>query len=337
MEAVSPEMQKALEQKNEEQAQQAARTGESAIPVPITPPQQVLEVPDMGAGAEEDPLERWRKIQEERQKREAMQARPTAPQTDPNAQIVDKLANSMSQQMQTILDAQSIAEPQSEVVTPSDWLEKKAKEREEKLEKAKAEAAKNQNNPTDVVLDIIQPAGTIEYAQLITEANSDVPGPVLAQVMSGPLVGARLLGSFKVQDEYLVLTFGTIVIDGVSYGADVIALDPSSANPGLVTEIDQRYFRRIILPAAAAFIEGMGEAIAESGSTTVSVTGETVVQSEEELDTRQEIFKGVEEASGKVSEILDKDASKVNPLVKVHAGTAIGVLFMQPVTKEQGK
>lgn len=337
MEAVSPEMQKALEQKNEEQAQQAARTGESAIPVPITPPQQVLEVPDMGAGAEEDPLERWRKIQEERQKREAMQARPTAPQTDPNAQIVDKLAKSMSQQMQTILDAQSIAEPQSEVVTPSDWLEKKAKEREEKLEKAKAEAAKNQNNPTDVVLDIIQPAGTIEYAQLITEANSDVPGPVLAQVMSGPLVGARLLGSFKVQDEYLVLTFGTIVIDGVSYGADVIALDPSSANPGLVTEIDQRYFRRIILPAAAAFIEGMGEAIAESGSTTVSVTGETVVQSEEELDTRQEIFKGVEEASGKVSEILDKDASKVKPLVKVHAGTAIGVLFMQPVTKEQGK
>ncbi len=336
MDAVSAEMERALQQKNEEVAEQASRTGGSAMPVPITPPQQVLEVPDMGAGAEEDPLERWRKIQEERQKREAMQARPTAPQTDPNAQVVDTLAKSMSQQMQTILDAQTIMEPQTEVVTPSDWLEKKAKEREEKLEKAKAEAAQNQK-AADVVLDILQPAGTIEYAQLITEANSDVPGPVLAQIMSGPLVGARVLGSFKVEEEYLVLTFNTIVIDGVSYSADIIALDPATTNPGLVTDIDQRYFRRVILPAAAAFVEGMGAAIAESGSTSVSVSGDTVVESEEPLDTRQEIFKGVEEASSKISEILDKDGSKVKPMVKVHAGTAIGVLFLQPVTKEQGK
>lgn len=127
MDEVSAEMQRALEQKNEEVAEQAARTGTSAMPVPITPPQQVLELPEMGAGAEEDPLEKWRKIQEERQKREAMQARPTTQQGDPNAQIVDKLAKSMSQQMQTILDAQAILPPQTEVVTPMDWLEKKAK------------------------------------------------------------------------------------------------------------------------------------------------------------------------------------------------------------------
>ncbi len=336
MEAVSPEMQKALEQTNEETAEQASRTGGSAMPVPIAPPEEKLTVPDMGAGAEEDPLERWRKIQEERQKREAMQARPTAPQNDPNAQIIDKLAKSMSQQMQTILDAQAIEGPEVEVVTPTEWLEKKAKEREEKLEKAKAAAVTNQQ-VNSTVMDILQPAGTIEYALLITEANSDVPGPVLAQIMSGPLKGSRILGSFKTQEDYLVLTFNTVVIDGVSYGVDMIALDPSTTNPGLATEIDQRYFKRIILPAAAAFIEGMGQAIAESGSTSVSVSGDTVVQSEEELNTRQEIFKGVEESASKVSEIIDKDASKVKPLVKVHAGTAVGVLFLAPVTKEAGK
>lgn len=336
MEPVTPEMQKALEQVNEETAEKAARTGSSAMPVPITPPEEKLGLPDMGAGADEDPLERWRKIQEERQKREAMQGRPTAPQTDPNAQIVDKLSKSMSQQMQTILDSKAIAEPQMEVITSPEWLEKKAKEREEKLAKAKAEAnAQQKTEPR--VLDIIQPAGTIEYAQLITEANSDAPGPVLAQVMSGPLRGSRILGSFQAQENYLVLTFKTVVIEGVSYPVDAVALDPSSANPGIVTEIDQRYFKRVILPAAAAFVEGMGKAIAESGSTSVSVSGETVVQTEEELDTRQELLKGVEEGASKVSEFLDKDASETKPLIKVHAGTAVGILFLSPVTEESGK
>lgn len=336
MEPVSPEMEKALTQVNEQRAEDAARTGTSAMPTPITPPEVTLGMPDTGTGAEEDPLERWRKIQEERQKREAMQGGPKAPQTDPNAQIVDKLSKSMSQQMQTILDAQAIKGPESEVVTSADWLEKKAKEREEKLAKAKAEAATNQKADPRVV-DVIQPAGTIEYAQLITEANSDAPGPVLAQIMSGPLRGSRILGSFKTQENYLVLTFKTVVINGISYPVDAVALDPSSANPGLVTEIDQRYFKRVILPAAAAFIEGMGKAIAESGSTSVSVSGETVVQTEEKLDTRQELLKGVEEGAGKVSDFLDKDASQTKPLIKVHAGTAVGILFLSPVTRDASK
>src|SRR5690606_12018046 len=51
--------------------------------------------------------------------------------------------------------------------------------------------------------NIIIPAGTIEYAQLVTEANTDAPGPVMAQIASGPLAGARLIGSFQSTDNYL--------------------------------------------------------------------------------------------------------------------------------------
>lgn len=337
MEQVSPEMERALTETNELAAEDAARKGTSAIPVPINAPDEKLALPEIGATAEEDPLERWRKIQEERQKREALQQRPTTPQVDPNAQVIDKLAKSMATQMQTILDAQVSEAPQSEVITSTDWMDKKRAAEKEKLKQEQMAAAQNAQQPSVVNLEIIQPAGTIEYAQLITEANSDVPGPVLAQVMSGPLAGARILGSFKVENDYLVLTFGTIVVDGVSYKADVIAIDPSTANVGLATEIDRRFFERVILPAAAAFVEGMGSAIAESGTTTVSVSGDTVVESEEELDTRQEIFKGVEEGAGKISEIMDEQAGEVEPMVKVQAGTAVGILFLQPVTKDPNK
>ena len=53
--------------------------------------------------------------------------------------------------------------------------------------------------------DILIPAGTIEYAQLVLEANTDAPGPVLADIMSGPLAGSKLLGSFTSTDDYLIL------------------------------------------------------------------------------------------------------------------------------------
>ncbi len=330
---VTPQMKEAIEEINEEEAIRAARTGGSAIPVPVSSPQATLEVPDLSGAGEEDPLERWRKIQEERQRKEAQQQRPNAPQVDPNAQVIDQLAKSMSAQMQTILDAQVPPTPESEVITSADWLEKREAAKNQKIQEQKAAAAANAQTAAQV-LDIIQPAGTIEYAQLITEANSDAPGPVLAQIMSGPLRGARILGTFSTQENYLTLTFQTIVVDGVSYSADAIALDPASANPGLVTEIDRRYFERVILPAAAAFVEGMGEAIAESGSTSVTVSGDTVIEEEEPIDTRQEIFNGIEEASGKVGDILDKEGSKVKPMIKVHAGTAVGILFLQPVTKD---
>lgn len=331
---LSPAMKEALINRNEQEAETASRTGGSAMPMQVDTPDSRLSLPEEDAVQEEDPLERWRKIQEERQKRESGVQRPEPPPVNPHAEAINNLAKSMAKQMQTVLDAQEPIAAQVETIADSDYLEQKREENAKKLEEKKAAAAAAAGTTVDpVILDIIQPAGTIEYAQLITEANSDAPGPVLAQIASGPLAGARVLGEFKVEEEYLTLSFGTVVVDGISYQMDGVALDPATANPGIVTEIDRRYFSRVILPAAAAFVEGMGTAIAESGTTTVSVEGDTVVSEEADLDTEQEIFKGVEEAASKMSEIIDDEAGKVKPMLKIHAGTPISILFMKPVTK----
>lgn len=331
---LSPAMKEALINRNEQEAENAARTGSSAMPMQVETPDSRLSLPEDEAAQEEDPLERWRKIQEERQKRESGAQRPEPPPVNPHAEAISTLAKSMAKQMQAVLDAQEPVAAQVESIASSDFLEQK---REKEKQKQEEEAAKAASSTTvdPIILDIIQPAGTIEYAQLITEANSDAPGPVLAQIVSGPLAGARVLGQFEVQEEFLTLSFNTVVVDGISYGMDGVALDPATANPGIVTEIDRRYFSRVILPAAAAFVEGMGSAIAESGTTTVSVEGDTVVQEEEDLNTEQEIYKGVEEAAGKMSEIIDEEAQKIQPMLKIHAGTPISIMFLQPVTKDK--
>ncbi len=327
---LSQVMKEAVEESNEQRTDEAARTGGSAIPTPIGGSAERIKLPeDEEAG--EDPLERWRRIQEERQ-RQVVQ-RPPEITGDPNAEAIDALANAMAAQMEGILGAQEPLEPLYAEITPQEWLDGKRQEELEAIANTQAAANESATGNGDVV-NILIPAGEIEYAQLITEANSDVPGPVLAKLASGPLAGAKLLGSFKVEDEYLVLSFDTIVIDGISHSTEAVAVDPDTTLVGMATEVDHRYFDRVILPAAAAFVEGIGEAIGETNQTTVVVDGGAAVSSEEELDTQQEFFKGFEAAAERVGEILDENADETQILIRVESGTPMGILFVDPVTDE---
>jgi intracellular multiplication protein IcmE len=234
--------------------------------------------------------------------------------------------------MQSILEGTDLHSMQSVDITSPDFMRQRRAQEEQQLQtvtQAAAEAAAAQEPTLEVLLE----PGRIEYAQLVTEANTDSPGPVLAVLASGPLAGSRVIGTFSASTEYITLTFNSIVVDGKALSTSAIALDPATSKPGVITEIDQKYFTRIILPAAAAFIEGIGGAIAESGSTTVSAGEGTTTSSENDLDARQEFFKGVEEASGKVSEILDENGQAAEPMLRVAAGTHIGLLFVQPVER----
>ena len=142
-----------------------------------------------------------------------------------------------------------------------------------------------------------------------------------------------MLGAFTVENDLISLTFSQVVIDGISYPINAIALDPATTLPGMATEVDHRYFRRIILPAAAAFIDGAAEAIAESGRTDITITGDTVTSSETEADDEQEIASGLQEAAEELTTIIDEMNDDVEPLVIIGSGTPMGILFLDPVTK----
>lgn len=180
--------------------------------------------------------------------------------------------------------------------------------------------------------DLLIEPGEIIYAQLMIEANSDVPSVVMARVMSGHFMGSKILGSFSREEEKIVINFNQIVKDGVSYQVDGVAVDPETSLPGLATEVDRRYFRRVVIPAAVSFIEGVTEAVTDTGTTNiVSTTGDTVATETEDLDLEQELLNGLQEASEVVTEILDEENEDVEILVRVAAGTPMGILFTTPV------
>lgn len=334
---VSEVYREAVEQRNEERVEGALGAGGSALPLTVDPARGRI-APEIEEEPDQDPLERWRKLQEQRlrqqpQRPERQRIIAEDPPVDTRAQAVNALSQAMATQMEGILGAREIPGLQIEQITPVQFVQDLQDKKDAKLEeerKKQEELAQQQ----DVEEIILLPAGEIEYGQLITEANSDTPGPVLVQIVSGPLKNSKLLGDFEVQDDYLILSFNQIVIDGVSYAASAVALDPATANVGMATEVDHRYFTRVVLPAAAAFVEGLASAISESESTTVSIDGSTTTSTEEDLDARQEAAKGVEELGSEIGDTLDDIAGETKTLVRVAAGTPIGILFTEPVVQD---
>jgi intracellular multiplication protein IcmE len=344
-EEVSPIMQKALEERNEQRMEDAIRTGSSSIPTPINTIRETLDVEEKESKAE-DPLERWRRIQEDRQRKMSgvevrggstvgRGARADAGGAA-NQDVVQALAEAMSAQMDAVLSAREPKALSHMTVTSKDYLSEQEASGPgggvEPVSSAGGEFGAAADDDAEELEQLIS-AGTIEYAQMLTEANSDTPGPILGQIVSGPLRGSRILGTFKVEDELLVLEFNTVVVDGEGLSMEAVALDPKKVTPGMATEVDHRYFRRVILPAAASFLEGMGQAISEAGTTNVTVENGTAIEETEDLDSREELFAGISEATSEVGDLVRDEARDTEILVRVEPGTPMGLLFLQPVTR----
>lgn len=340
-EEVSPAYVKAVEETNEADLDEAIASGGSAIPVPIETPDTRLEVPEIEEETE-DPLHRWRLLQEERVERQ-MQSRDADPEpvtvldAEQQSEAITALAESMTQQMESVLSRTN----QQKVFTTKVLIEYD----EEDTGNSGAAGGGNGNgngsnddNFTEIEeVEVIIPAGKIVYGQMLLEANSDVPFTVLAQMVSGPLNGWKLLGQFSVLDdlEMIGITFNVAVNDdGKQYDVDAVMLDPDNGLAAMRTDVDHRYLRRIILPSAAEFISGYASAIAESGRTSVTVTGQTVLTAEEETTDKQDVATGIEEAADEISEILD-DLGDVPVLIKIEAGTPIGIFFTENVEETE--
>ena len=364
---LDPAYKKALKETNIKTAQKAAKTGGSALPTPIGISKvSGLGMSEMPKKPKSDPLAEWRKATEMRRRKLQKdtdkeepggitpQVVPLVQPIRPRSPILKKnpgMSKALVKQMRTIISAQVPVKMNQKIVTarPSAYtvLQEKLKKQASAKAKAAKSSKKNAHKKYDSYGDnprgnrkrdsaesvqakpIISP-GTISYAQVLTEVNSDILGPVLAQVLSGPFAGGRAMGKVSVEEEYMVMTFKSIVKDGISYSIDAIAMDENTTLTGIVTDVDHHYFSRIILPAAASFIEGYGSAISEAGSTTTTGAGGETVTDKPKPSPKESLWEGFSESVKVVSEIVGKDADKA-VTVKVAKGTTFGMLFLKEV------
>jgi len=361
-EDLDPIYRKALQESNKQTAQLAAKTGGSALPTPIGKSKNIgLDLPKISNISKSDPLAEWRKATRLRRMKAkesidrgdegddsstvgivpsiVPMVKPIRPKTptirrDPNA------SKALEAQMRVILAAQAPLQiahldvtlgVKSEYEKHQDALKNKENNRK-KRGTIKTKRGIRQTFDKDVTENkVIVNAGSISYAQTITSLNSDILGPVLAQILSGPFAGARIIGSVSVKDDYMVLEFQRIVKDDVSYSVSAVGMDKDTTLTGQVTSINHHYYERVILPAAAKFISGYANALSQTGTSTTVGSGGATTANNPIPSPKQSIYGGLNASASTISKILLQDSNK--PLtIKIAKGTTFGIIFTEAVT-----
>lgn len=173
-------------------------------------------------------------------------------------------------------------------------------------------------------------AGAIESVRIDTALNSDVGGEFVGTIVTGPYAGARLIGTAERVGTLLKPVFNLMSMPstGISVQVSALGLDPQTLENGTATDVDRKLFVKYGIQPLAAALSAVGQAIANSGSTTV-INGDATIVSNPELDSSR--ARGV--AIGAASETFTRDVGALNtdPTVRVAPGTIIGVVFTRDV------
>ena len=306
----SPEYNARLGQLSTEQAELAARTGESHIAPPI------------GRQAQPRPL-LTRQATPTPAAQQPAPVSPGLPKPTRPAKTNEDLRKRMLEEMNTVeARLAALTSTQGAIVYQYDYaIEEKEAQKHEKTV---------QQPETQPVSIPIQP-GDMLYAVVDTAVNSDVPSAVMATVSTGKLRKTRLIGKFQRLDERLVLTFTRAVLpDGSSAGIEAYAVDPKTTEVSVASSVDTHFLERWGGLIAASFLEGFGEAKRYSGAESTvygnyNGTSDQMVWNDYSLEDQAWI------AAGKVGQragrVLEQGFNRP-PTVRLASGCPIGVLVL---------
>lgn len=177
---------------------------------------------------------------------------------------------------------------------------------------------------------VLMPAGRGIYARTVLAASSDQGGPVVIEALSGPIVGDRMTGSFTQHDNRLVVHLDSITLqDGRQEKIDALVTSPDTMETSVASSVDQHILTRFLLPVAAAFVSGLGQAIGQSNSTVVAgpLGGATAFQ---KLNLSQELGVAAGAAANQFGAAVQQ-ATPRGPTVNLDANVNVGVVFLSPL------
>jgi intracellular multiplication protein IcmE len=175
-------------------------------------------------------------------------------------------------------------------------------------------------------------AGRGIYAHTVVAVDSDTNGPIVLEADTGPISGDRMIGTFsKSGIDRLIVKVETVEHRGASLEANGLVIAPDSMETAVASSIDEHYVERFLLPAASAFMSGLGQAVALGNSTnTVSPFGGTT-STIGPLTFKQEALVAAGASATAVSSALSAETPK-GPTVHLAANVSVGVMFLSNLT-----
>jgi len=184
--------------------------------------------------------------------------------------------------------------------------------------------------------NVIIKAGDIMYAVMDTEVNSDIPGPIMATIVTGQFKGAKLLGSFTrpQNGDKLVVQFNRMSMKDApsTISINAYAVDAVTAQSALADDVNHHYLFRYGSLLAGAFLEGFGNAYA---ATNICPPGTKCYffgnQHRPTTTTKTAAYQGLGQVGTKIGDQW-KNNFDIPPTIKIHQGTGLGILYMDDVT-----
>jgi intracellular multiplication protein IcmE len=176
---------------------------------------------------------------------------------------------------------------------------------------------------------LLLPAGRGVYGHSVLTVNSDLGNAVLMQIDSGPFRNARISGTFEMKSERLVIKFNKLMIgDADPITVSGYAVSPQTAEVGVASEVREHLATRIILPAAAAFVEGLGSAM--SNSNTTNYSNGSGMSSFTHLNLGEQMGAAAGTMGQQVGQLIQKQTpQQATVILKQNDG--VGVMFDEPV------
>jgi intracellular multiplication protein IcmE len=150
------------------------------------------------------------------------------------------------------------------------------------------------------------------------------------QADTGPIAGDRMIGTFAKQADRLVIHVSTVMHQGQSISTDGVVVAPETMEAGVASGVDQHYLARFLLPAAAAFVQGLGQAIATTSNTATVLSPLGGAAYATHLNLNQQFGVAAGAAAGQIGTVLAQAAPK-GPTISLDANVAVGVMFLSNV------
>jgi intracellular multiplication protein IcmE len=179
---------------------------------------------------------------------------------------------------------------------------------------------------------ILVPAGRGVYAHPVLALNSDETSPAVFQADSGPLAGDRMIGTFAKQSNRLIIHISSIIHQGEQIGCDGVVIAPDTMEASVASQVDEHYIARFLLPAAAAFVNGLGQAIETTSNTTAVLSPLGGATTTTRLNLPQQLGVGAGAAAAQLGTVINQEAPK-GPTISLEPNVAVGVMFLSNVVE----
>lgn len=326
------------EKQNTKHYQQAKKGGGSAIPTIITTDHQIEGAESAQVGVDGSFLMGGKgevRVNHLQGKQGSLPTTiPTALSTPASSQFNKNDSEQLSHQAKRLLATWAKTDRMAVVNASISDEEYAAKQ-------ASIQGSKDSKAGDDPQLKPLYKAGDIVFAVLATTINSDYPAPILANIVTGPLKGSKLIGAVSKGPtltgtegpERVMLKFNRINIPGKPTTATInaVGIDPDTAYTAVADKVDHHYLLRYGTLFASSFLEGLGNAVQQSGSTTYINNNGGTTTTNGTLSVAEEAISGLGEVGTTLGEQME-DYFDRPPTVYVYAGTSLGILLLSDLT-----